>query len=615
MTELAFTDVFPKADEGQWRKLVDGVLKGGAFEKLVSATYEGVKIEPLYARAAQESPRALRATAGAWAVAQRVDHPEAAKANEIALYDLVNGANALVLTVDGAPGARGFGVKLSSAADVEATLKGVLLDIISLRVDAGNKAAQVAGWFADVVKARGLSAGALDIDFGVDPIGQFARTGGAAENADVMGKSLGALVKSLKGAGFTGRTLLADGRVYHEAGAGEAQELAGVIASALQYLRMLEANGLSLDEARDQIAFLLVADTEEFTNIAKFRALRRLWARIEEACGLAPKPIRIHAETAWRMTSKRDPWVNMLRGTIAVFSAGLGGADAISVLPFTAALGLPDDLARRIARNTQLILLEESNLAKVVDPAAGAGGFETLTTDLSEKAWGIFQATEAAGGFIAALQAGVPQEQIAAIASARAKAIGRRKHSITGTSEFPNVHEAPVDVLIAAPKVLAPAAAGSVLTCKALPCVRDAQAFEALRDRADEVAAKGKRPTVFLANIGPIAAFTARAMFAKNFFEAGGIEALSNDGYADADAVAAAFKASGAKIACICSSDAIYAETAVAAAKALSADGTVYLAGRPGDIEGALKDAGVADFIYAGCDVLAALQAAFAKAV
>ena len=176
------------------------------------------------------------------------------------------------------------------------------------------------------------------------------------------------------------------------------QELAYVLAVAVAYLRALESGGVALDQARRMIFFRLSADADQFLTIAKFRALRKLWARVEEACGLAPVPAFVSAETAWRMMTRRDPHVNMLRTTIAAFSAGIGGADAVTVLPFTAALGLPDRFARRIARNSQLLLLEESNLAKVSDPAAGSGGFEALTEQLCTAAWALFQEIERAGG-------------------------------------------------------------------------------------------------------------------------------------------------------------------------------------------------------------------------
>src|SRR5262249_54727181 len=207
-------------------------------------------------------------------------------------------------------------------------------------------------------------------------------------------------------------------------------------------------------------------------------ALRRLWARVEEACGLSPHPAFVAAETAWRTMTQRDPYVNMLRSTVAVVAAGLGGADAITVLPHTAAIGLPDGFARRIARNTQLILLEESSLAKVADPAAGSGGFETLTTALGAAAWSLFQEIGRAGGAEIALEQGLIQAKVAAVRAAREKAVARRKDALTGTSEFPDIAEHPAAVLDVAP-------ASSSRASAALPCLRLAEPFEALRDVAD----------------------------------------------------------------------------------------------------------------------------------
>jgi methylmalonyl-CoA mutase len=301
----------------------------------------------------------------------------------------------------------------------------------------------------------------------------------------------------------------------------------------------------------------------------------------------------------------------MLRATIATVSAGLGGADAVTVLPFTLALGLPDRFARRIARNTQLVLLEESNLAKVADPAAGSGSVEHLTAELCRAAWALFQEIERAGGAFAALEQGLLQQKVAAVRAERQAAVARRKDALTGTSDFPDLAEAPVAVLDVPPVVVPPYPVAH--TFDPLPSIRLAKPFEALRDASDRMLAQtGARPKVFLANLGKLSDFTARATFAKNFFEAGGIEAVSNDGFASRDEMVTAFKASGARLACLCSSDAVYAAEAVAAAQALvSAGARLALAGRPGEQEQALRAAGVATFIFAGCDVLAALRASY----
>ncbi len=358
-----------------------------------------------------------------------------------------------------------------------------------------------------------------------------------------MRHAFAAMVGELAGAGFRGPFAVADGRIIHNAGGSEAQELAFALASAVAYLRALEAGGIALEAARDAIYFRLSADADQFLTMAKFRAARKLWARIEAACGLAPKPALLTAETAWRMMTRRDPYVNMLRNAIAVAAAGFGGADAITVLPHTAPLGLPDAFARRAARNTQLVLLEESNLARVADPAAGSGAIEALTQQLCAAAWSIFQEIEKAGGAWAALQSGSIQNNVAAVRAERQKAVARGKDMLTGTNAYPDCTKpcrAVLDVAPANRRRKKPA----TVTAEALPRIRLAEPFEQLRERSDKILAKtGARPKIFLATLGTPADFTARASFAKNFFEAGGIEAVGSDG--DAPALAAAFKSAG----------------------------------------------------------------------
>src|SRR5208282_5180144 len=238
----------------------------------------------------------------------------------------------------------------------------------------------------------------------------------------------------------------------------------------------------------------------------------KLWARVEDSCGMTPEPAFVSAETAWRMMTQRDPHVNILRTTVAVFAAALGGADAIGVLPFTAALGLPDGLARRIARNTQLILLEEAHLAKVADPAAGSGAVEDLTDQLCRAAWSLFREIEAAGGVAAALESGLIQGKVAAVRAKRAAALARRQDALTGVSAFPNLHEAEVAVVAVAEHNRSPAPqAGKAPMFAPLRAIRLAQPFEALRDASDRLlAATGARPKIFLANLGAPADFSAR---------------------------------------------------------------------------------------------------------
>ena len=599
-----FTMPFPRMDETQWRAAVERSLKGGAFDMLRARTADGFRLEPLYASDKTASPRALRAQEGAWRVAARVDHPDGAQANALALADLEGGADALQLVFAGGGGAYGFGLPLSGEALTQA-LRGVDFDAgLTFEIDSGM--AEAARLFADAHAASRADPTRGTISFGLDPIGARARAGAPfAWDAEALAQ----VCRDLAAKGFAGPFGLTDARIVHAAAGTPGQELAFAIAVALAMWRGLADQGFELDVARRLIGFRLAVDADEFMGVAKLRALRRLWARVEDASGVAPRAIHIHAESAWRMTSRRDSHVNMLRATMASFSAGLGGADVVTTLPFTQALGLSDAFARRIARNAQTILIKEANLARVADPAAGSGAFEALTSALCEAAWTELQTLEREGGIVAALTQGAFQARVAASRAARAKAIATRREMLTGVSAFPNLVEAPA-------AVLAPAPAEADAALGALPMTRDAAPFEALRDRAEAMAAQGRAPAVFLATLGPPGAFTARVLFAKSLFEAGGIKALGGEACADDDALAQAFAASGATLACLCSSDAIYAERAEGAARALRGVGVrkIYLAGRPPADPAAWAQAGVEGYVFAGCDAPAVLSEAQARA-
>jgi methylmalonyl-CoA mutase len=597
---------FPAASREDWLKLVNAALKGAPLEKLTGRTYDGLRIEPLYARDAGAAPLPGRAPGAPWQVLARVDHPDSVAANAEARHEITNGATGLSLVFSGGVGSYGYGIEASPDA-LARVFENIDASALSVELDLG--------WNEDVARRLGELARNREIShtrqlrFGLDPIGTMATAGSSARPWAETAPSFAAAVADLKRRGFAGPFATADARPIHDAGGSEAQELAFALAVATAYLRALEAAGLDLHDARAAIFFRLAVDADQFLSIAKLRALRLLWARVEEACGLAPKPVFVSATTAWRMLTRRDPWVNLLRATVAVFSAGLGGADAITVVPFTAALGLPDRFARRLARNTQLILLEEANLAKVADPAAGTGAMGDLTGQLCRAAWSLFQEIESAGGAVAALEKGILQEKVAAVRSARQAAVATRRDPLTGTSEFPHLSELPVAVLDVPPT----AAGRGKITFAPLPRIRLAEPYEALRDASDRaLAAAGQRPRVFLATLGTPADFTARASFAKNFFEAGGIEATPADVFAGRAEMISALRTSVASLACVCSSDKIYETQAVDAARALAEAGVrhIYLAGRGGRLETALKEAGVAAFIYSDCDALAVLTEA-----
>ena len=616
--DLALAAEFPAASREQWLALVSGVLKGASFERrLVSKTYDGLAIEPLYARDAAARPVPGRRGGAPWQIMQRIEHPDVAAASVQARHDLENGATGLSLVFGGAVGAYGFGLPIEQGS-IARILDGVVLDAgIALDVEvAAADLKTVARGMTDLVRERGHAPDTVHVRFGCDWIGTAAASGDGSMLRGEIASDFAQVIQGLVDQGYSGPFAAADARVIHCAGGSEAQELGFALASALSYLRTLEARGVALDDARRMIYFRLAADADQFLTTAKFRALRKLWARVEQACGLEPRPAFIAAESAWRMMTRRDAFVNMLRAAMAVVAAGLGGADAIAVVPHTAAIGLPNEFARRIARNTQLVLLEESNLAKVADPAAGSGAFESLTRELCAAAWSMFQEVERAGGASEALAQGLIQEKVAAVRAERESALALRKDALTGTTEFPDLSETLSEVLAPFPPLFSPPdpspPGGEKKAFVALPCRRLAEPYEALRDASDRHLAKtGSRPKIFLANLGKLSDFTARASYARNFFEAGGIQALTSDA-ASRDAMVAAFKSSGARLACLCSSDEVYANEAAEAASALRAAGAVhvYLAGRPAELEATLESAGVGTLLHGGCNALATLLAA-----
>jgi methylmalonyl-CoA mutase len=609
--QLALGAEFPPATREQWLALVEHVLKGASFrERLISETYDALPVDPLSPRRPNAVPVRGRAPGKGWAVMQRADHPDPAAANDEAAHDLANGGCGLAIEFAGAAGAYGYGLPEKQDAIARA-LEGIDLSRIVLDLDLGPRPNDAPGSIAALVQSRGLQASSCRIRFGLDPLGAAALAGGSAFPWSTLRADLSRNALVLANLGFPGPFATADARIVHNAGASEAQELAYALAVGVEYLRALAAGGASLDDARRMLYFRLSCDADELMSVAKFRALRKLWARVEAACGLSPVPVLVAAETAWRMMTRRDPYVNMLRSTIAAVAAGLGGADAITVLPFTMPLGLPDRFARRVARNTQLVLLEEASLAKVADPAAGSGTVEDLTDRLCRAAWTEFQRIEKAGGAWAALQAGQIQKGIAAVRTRRQTALALRKETLTGTTEFANLTEPAVAVAaVSRPEAPTPQ---RTINFEALTPDRLAMPFEALRDASDRVLARtGARPAVFLANLGALSDFGARATFAKNLFEVAGIETLPQEGFADCQAMIAAFEQSGARLACLCSSDEIYDREGKSAAQALRAAGAVvWLAGKPRHAA-ALEQAGVSGFIFAGCDALAALQAAHA---
>lgn len=614
-TPISLAADFPAATHDAWLELVETTLKGAPFDKrLVHQTTEGLRVEPLYVAADTAAVpdtgmpgatpyvrggRAAGVVADGWEIRQRHDHPDLDLRNKAILDDLERGVTGLEVVID---------ESISSVDDLDRVLDGVLLDLLPLHLTGGADFDRAADLLGQLRSRRGVPASELSGSLGADPIGSLARSGRLGSTLDQALDGLAARVTGTLAETPNIRTIGVDGGVYADAGASDAQELACVMATGIAYLRAMERAGITIDDAVGQIGVTLTAGADQFQTISKLRGARRMWGRIAEASGASAGALHLHVETASAMMTRRDPWVNMLRTTLACFAAAVGGADSITVRPFDSAVGLPDDFGHRIARNTQLILLEESHLASVIDPAGGSWFVESMTDRLGEEAWKRMQEIEGAGGIGPALVDGTIQSTIAATVAARRADIARRKSPITGVSEFPNIDETLLD---RAARPTPTSMTAATVSCDPLPTFRPAEPFEDLRDVAT---AASQPPTIFLANLGPIPTHGARATYATNVFEAGGIRALENDGFETADEVVTAFRASGASLACICSSDDRYDAQGTDVAAALTSAGctAVYLAGNPGDARAALESAGVTDFVYIGADVLTVLESAHA---
>jgi methylmalonyl-CoA mutase len=607
--DLALAAEFEPPSREAWLGLVAKVLKGGDFAKrLVSRTADGLSVQPLYT-GADTVPDAVAAGRsgwfpGGWDVRQRHVEPDPKAANKAILEDLEGGATSLLLQIL-APGQAGLSY---SAAALSEALKGVYLNACTIALDARENTLDAAGSLLEIWREASISENVRRGAFNYDPLGVLAKTGTlyhpAGRSCEIAAK-LAADSRTMSNV----TALLADGRPYHEAGASEAQELAAMLATLVAYLRACETAELRPRMALGQIAIALAADADLFLTMAKFRAARRLVARVAETCGAgsAAEKMQLAASTSERMMARRDPWVNMLRTTVACAGAAFGGAEAITVLPFTWALGKPDAFARRIARNTHLVLQAESGAARVIDPAHGSWYVERLTADLAKTAWAQFQEIEAKGGMARALESGFLQGEIAKVAEARAKDIARGRIELTGVSAFPMLADDGVKVEPYPPSDLIVQGGTSVVP---LAPRRLAEPFEKLRDAADAHRARtGKPPQVFLAALGDLAVHSARATWMRNFLAAGGIEAIASEPLHNSADAGKAFAASGAAIACICSSDKFYAELGEATAGVLKQAGAreALLAGRPKEQEAALKAAGIDAFVFAGGDALATL--------
>lgn len=631
----SFAGDFPLADLAAWREEADKALKGAPFDRLIRKTLDGVERGPLFTRAdvaeagdtgapgAAPFIRGRHAERDAflpWGIRQRVDHPDPKVANAHILEELQGGASEIQLKLDPL-GEQGTAAR--TLAEFQTLLDGVLLDLAPLHITPSRMAPQYAAMFLALLEGSGIDPASIQGGMGLSPIGQKSLAGGgAASLAERLERTSEAAIYAAERFPHL-KTVSITASAPHEAGGSEAHEIAFACGGGASYMRAFIDHGMSPDEAANALEFTFSADADIHLTIAKLRAARRAWSRVAESFGVSAdkRAMALNVVTSGRMLTARDPYTNLIRNTCAGLGAAAGGADSIAVRPFTDALGHPTRFARRMARNLHVLLMEESHLGKVADPAGGGFLHETLAARLAETGWAVFQAIEARGGLFETVKSGWLQEQLEISRAKRRTRLAQGKDALIGISTYPQLEEKPVETDVwtyhpeplEAPVIEPQPFAGKIKAArdgaqirlldlpepewKPVIPIRLAEPFEALRERADALA---DSPRAFLATLGDVADFNARATFAANRLAVGGVAVEAVQGYDDIIACTDAAKASGARLAVICGSDAAYGEHAASLAKALKAAGftQVWIAGKPADF------AGVDHFIHMRSDAL-----------
>ncbi|UBM62692.1 methylmalonyl-CoA mutase subunit beta [Candidatus Sulfidibacterium hydrothermale] len=595
---------FSPVSPAQWKEKIIRDLKGADYNKLITLLDEGFDVQPFYQKEhirdfsfSASGPgnfpflRGKTGTGNFWRVNQVFQVKEPRQTHEEIENALARGINSVTLVFDDTSPEKQIDpvdfLPFAEHPDVEFHLRGT---IPAQWFETGRKKEFPATWKGSVE---------------CDPLAWLTKKGDYPEASPFAG--MAKMIKAAKS--WPGlRVVTVDGTPFHNAGGTTVSEMAFTLAMGSSYLQQLTDQGFPAVEIAEKILFRLAVGSDYFMEIAKLRAFRYLWAQILKAYGVPEEKTAavIHAESSFRNKTVYDPYVNMLRTTTETMSAIVGGADVVTVLPFDAAFEVPSEMARRIARNQQLILKEESYFDKVADPAAGAYYIENLTAQLIEKSWALFLETDEKGGYPVAFEQGFVQARIEKEARKKDEDLARRKISVLGVNQFPNVTEritAPLD-----PAVFEPLPVPSGTRAKPLRLYRAAAPFEKLRYVTDVYAQSHQRPRVWLFTLGDLAMRRARAQFAENFFGCAGYEIIDHTGFASAEEGIAAVRKEQPEIVVLCSDDKTYEEVALTVFDALKDQTLLVLAGYPRPLTEQLKAAGMNHFIHVRSNVLETLQ-------
>ena len=696
-TKLLSEFARPTIDE--WHTEVERLLKGGPYEKrMLTHTHEGIVLQPLYRREDTErlpftdappgfapyvrGSRCLRPHESAWEVAQEFSYPTAEEYNRALTHDLAHGLTAVNLQLDVAcrrgldpdqasVGEVGWdGVSIASADELGVALLDVDLEHTPIYLHSGAAGLPALGLLGAHCRENNTRIEKLRGAIACDPLGQMLEHGGLAFPLAGAFDELAAMAQWASSNAPSLDTVWVHGEIYNGAGANAVQELAFVVMSGIEYLRVLEARGVAPSVTSSHLGVSFGLGTNFFMEVAKLRAARLLWSRVLESCGVdaGSRALKIHARTSRYSQTVYDPYVNMLRAATEALSGAVGGVDSLDVAPFDAPLRPIDEFSRRIARNTQLIVRDEAHLAQILDPAGGSWYVERLTHELATLAWELIQQIEKAGGMLSSIRSGTPQQMVASTAQLRDKALATRKDILVGTNQYPNATEVPLTATSldydaisntrgkavetyrqtqaaqsadklgrvksmsttgsdVAEAMIEAAAVGATIgqlsgslatrvghgsTVTSIARRRADQPFADLRRAVEAHRASKGGMRVFLATLGPAGAYMPRLDFAASFFEVGGFEVKRTLGHDSPDEAARAARDSGASVVVICGLDESYATHASVLAAQLKTGNprvVVVLAGLPSEeaLREKLSQGGVDAFIHVRSNILETL--------
>ena len=603
-SEKLFTE-FPPVPTEKWEEVITADLKGADYErKLVWKTGEGFNVRPYYRAENLEGIKFLGSQAGEfpyvrgthahnrWRVHQTVSVVCPKEANAEALKILNAGVDSLGFCIASAD---------FSAADLDMLLKDICIPAVEITF-CGEKMANVAELVLAKVEKEGIAKEDVRIAFCIDPLvkGLSSKGDFCSPNGEKCIARIVELIHKTKEYKHV-RIVTVAGQTFGNSGSTIVEELAFTLSAGHDYLVRLTDAGLDVDAAARKLRFSFSVSSNYFMEIAKFRAARMLWANIVKGYGPAKNcacKMQIHAETSrWNQTVY-DPYVNMLRGTTEAMSATIAGVHSLEVMPFDASFENPTEFSKRIARNVELLLKNESHFDQVVDPAGGSYYVENLTQSIAAEAWKLFLEIEEKGGYTEAYKAGLIVERIKASAAAKDKNIATRRQTLLGANPYPNFTEV-AGKEITAESVTRKQAEGNVL----VP-YRGAMAFEEMRLQVDR---SGKEPKAFMLTCGNLGMARARSQFSCNFFACAGIKVIDNTYFKSIEEGAKAALESKAQIVVVCASDDDYAEAAPKVKELLGGKAILVVAGAPACAP-ELEAQGITNFINVKSNVLETLK-------